>query len=407
MRKISMLLLYLTFLSVIKLKAQHKPGTLAQQIPVMAWIGVPQAETTIARYREMNAAGITHSFSLFSNADAMEKALNIAQQTGIKLFISCPELKTDPEKTVRRFMKHPAIAGYYLRDEPSARAFPELGKWASRIKATDDLHPCYLNLLPTFAEIQQLGVPTYREYVSTFIKQVPIQMLSFDNYPIIGNSSQSIRELWYENLEIFSDEAKKANKPFWAFALTVAHSPYPVPTLAALRLQVYSDLAYGAQGIQFFTYWNLYDPGGYDFHNAPISLEGRRTEVYDKLKVISAEIKELSKVFLGAKQVSVAHTGAVIPIGTKRLSELPAPIKVLETEGLGAVVSVLKKGKESFLVVVNRDFVNPMKLNLKCEPEVKKVLRDGSSVPANTYMDTIIIDPGDIAIYQWTNKKQL
>lgn len=406
MKKIILLMLTLIGADMNQVSAQHRLDT-ETQIPAMAWIGVPEAETTVARYKEMRAAGITHSFSLFSSANAMQKALDIAAQTGVKLFISCPELKTDPEKTVRRFMTHPALAGYYLRDEPSAKEFPMLGKWARRIKAIDDLHPCYLNLLPTFAEPGQLGVPGYRDYVRTFIEQVPIQMLSFDNYPVIGNTSQSVRELWYENLEIFSEEAKKANKPFWAFALTVAHSPYPVPTLAALRLQVYSNLAYGAQGIQFFTYWNLYDPGGYDFHNAPITLDGRRTEVYDKLKKISAEIKDLSGVFMAAKQVSVAHTGTVIPIGTRRLSELPSAIKILETEGLGAVVSVLKKERDSFLVVVNRDFVHPMKLKLKCGSEVKKVLKDGSSVPASTYMDTIIIDPGDVAMYQWPDKKKL
>lgn len=42
--------------------------------------------------------------------------------------------------------------------------------------------------------------------------------------------------------------------PFWAFALALSHKLdnthfYRIPTLAELRLQVFSNLAYGAQAI--------------------------------------------------------------------------------------------------------------------------------------------------------------
>ena len=402
MRKSLILLLFFVFVCISSVRSQNKIK-LSGQIPILAWIGVPQEETTIARYEELRASGITHNFSMFSNAEAMEKALKIAQKTGVKMIVSCPELKTDPEKIVRRFMNHPAVAGYYLRDEPGRNDFQELGEWAKKIRAIDDKHFCYLNLLPNYADENQLGVKTYREYVNIFIKEVPLQLLSFDHYPIIGDSSRSVRENWYENLEIFSDEAAKAKKPFWAFALTVAHGPYPIPTLAALRLQVYSNLAYGAQGIQYFTYWTPKDTQ-WDFHNGPITLESRRSEVYDKIKLMSGEIKNLSGVFLGAKLVSVAHTGKSIPLGTKRLLELPKPIQVLETEGTGAVVAVLEKGTDLFLVVVNRDLINTMQLTIKVDSTVEKVLKDGSLVPADTYMSTIVIEPGDVAIYRWPNK---
>ena len=82
-------------------------------------------------------------------------------------------------------------------------------------------------------------------------------MVSFDHYPVIsdGKGPASLRGEWYENLEIVSAAARKAGKPMWAFALSVPHSSYPAPTPAHLRLQVFSNLAYGAQVIQYFTYW--------------------------------------------------------------------------------------------------------------------------------------------------------
>ena len=294
-------------------------------------------------------------------------------------------------------MKHPALAGYMLRDEPSRSDFPELGDWVRKIRAVDDQHFCYLNLFPNYANEQQLGTKTYQEHVDLFIAEVPVQKLSFDHYPVVGDS---LRYNWYENLEIISEAARKAGKPFWAFSLSVAHGPYPVPTIPQMRLQVYSDLAYGAQGIQYFTYWTPLDTS-WKFNRGPITPEGKRTQVYDRVRVVNSEIKNLSAVFLNSSVVSVAHTGDVIPKGTRPLSKLPDPIKVLKTEGTGAVVSVLKNNEKNFLVLVNRDFIKPMMLTIECDPRVKKVLKDGTLIPASAYNKTIEVDPGDAAIYMW------
>ena len=371
------------------------------QIPTMAFVGVIQSETTLARFEEMRAAGITHCYSVFSDANALEKAMDIALKANIKMFVMCPELKTDPERTVKRFMNHGALAGYYLGDEPSSILFSSLKTWVNRIKALDSKHPCYVNLLPNYVTNKDLGTSSYQEYVKQFIDQVPVQLVSFDNYPIIGSTNLSVRERWYENLETISSEARKAEKPFWAFALTVAHGPYPVPTLAALRLQVFTNLAYGAQGIQFFSYWTINDPGGYNFNNAPIALDGTKTKVYYDLQAITAEIKSLSGVFLGAKLLSVAHTGTVIPLGTKRLTALPAVISVLKTEGIGAVVSILERNNEAFLVVVNRDFTKSMKLTIKCASVVNRVSKDGSSAPVSGKTENITVAPGDVTVFKW------
>ena len=287
------------------------------QIPVLAWVGVPESETTIERFKELKDAGFTHNFSFYSSADAFDKALRIAEKTGMKMVLNCPELKTEPEKTAKRFMKSKALVAYYLADEPGRSAFPELGQWARRIQTVDIKKFCYLNLFPNYAPASALGTDTYREHVNLFIKEVPLQVLSFDHYPVVGATNADVRDIWYENLEIFSDEASKANKPFWAFALTVAHGPYPIPTLPALRMQIYSNLAYGAQGIQYFTYQTPPNPE-WDFNNAPITKEMKRNHVYDMVKAMNQEIRALSAVFLGAEVVSINHTGANIPKGTRR-----------------------------------------------------------------------------------------
>jgi hypothetical protein len=369
------------------------------QIPILAWYSIPHDQTSLKRYQELKEAGITHNLSFFPDAETMLAAFDTAALAGIKMVAYCPELKTKTEETVKRFKDHPALAAYMLRDEPNRKDFPELGEWARKIIALDNEHFCYLNLFPNYASEEQLGTKTYKEHVELFVAEVPIQVLSFDHYPVVGDS---LRANWYENLEIISEAAKKAGKPFWAFALSVAHGPYPVPTLAHLRLQVFSDLAYGAQGIQYFTYWTPYDTV-WKFNNAPLSIEGKRTDSYDRVKQMNDEIKNLSYIFLGAKVISLAHTGSPIPLGTKQLTTLPKQVRELKTEGSGAVVSVMKNGENNYLVIVNRDFLKPMKLTIDCDKGVYKIKKDGSKVNVDAYQKSLEIEPGDISIYGWNN----
>ncbi|MHB9027783.1 MAG: beta-galactosidase, partial [Candidatus Latescibacterota bacterium] len=341
----------------------QKPMTLpaSDPIPVHAWWSIPSDSTSVERYRELADAGFTSSMTPFPNADAVQKALDAADGTGVKLFITCPEMKTDPDGTVKRFMNHPSLAGYHIVDEPNARLFPELGEWVKRIQAADATHPCYINLFPTYANEQQLGVATYQAYVDSFVATVPVPFISFDHYPV---TNTGMRSDWYGNLEIISSAARKAGKPFWAFALSTALDPvYIVPTPAHLRLQVYSDLAYGASVIQYFTYWTPVSPSEGKFHDAPIEVNGARTPTYEFVRAMNLELQALAGVFVGSKVVSIGHTGTELPRGTKAFEPFP-PFKAVETPAGGAVVSRLEKDGAAFLVVVNRDYTNYLNLNI-------------------------------------------
>ena len=186
--------------------------------------------------------GMIFLLLLFTRIGQAQERLDLSAQ------IVSPALRKEPVKIVRAFMAHPAVAGYFLRDEPVVTDFAALGDWAKRIQAVDNRKFCYLNLFPTGGEehLRFLGVQNYREYITRFNKEVPLPFLSFDHYPVLGDNV--LKAEWYENLEDFSDEARKIGKDFWAFALATKHGPYPVPTRASLRLQLYSNLVYGAHG---------------------------------------------------------------------------------------------------------------------------------------------------------------
>jgi hypothetical protein len=223
--------------------------------------------------------------------------------------------------------------------------------------------------------------------------------LSFDHYPILR---KGLRGEWYENLEMVARLARDLEKPFWAFAMSVAHAEYPIPTVANLRLQVFSNLAYGAQMIQYFTYWTPLPPSALKFNNAPIDIHGNRTLVYDRVRQLNEEIRVLSGVFRGARVVHVGHTGDALPFGTQRFRH-GSPIRSVRTEGVGAIVSILERESRRFLVIVNRDFSKPMPIAIHF---------DGTTIPSLVGKDAVarslsgeqfntLVAPGDVSIISW------
>jgi hypothetical protein len=382
----------------------------AEFFPVVAWGGPPM--NTIERYRELAEAGFNYNLTAVGTADAAAKALDVAKATGVKQIVCCAELQgNDPEPTVKRFKDHPALGGYYVLDEPSAGQFAKLAAQVKRIQAVDARHPCYVNLFPNYATTGvagQLGTATYQEYVDRFVREVPVPFLSFDHYPLLdGFGAEAAGGPWYENLELITVAARKADKPVWAFARSVAFGVHSPAMPAGLRLQVYSNLAYGAQVIQYFTYWTSPpDPQGTRFHDGPITIDGKRTVVYDHVKQLNREIQGLRGVFLGSRVLSLGHTGAKLPRGTQSYRP-SAPVKEIKTTGQGALVSLLSCAGRRFLVVVNRDVKGPMPVTIELDGSVPahRVEKNGSlRAIAGTRFEARM-EPGDLCVLTWPGKE--
>jgi len=388
-------------------------------IPIMVCWGVNvPAFPTVEQYLELKECGIDHKFyDHFKNVEQLAQAMDAAKRAGIRMVIYCPELLTEPEKIVKRFKSHPALAGYFICDEPTSDRFQNIGELVRKIQEIDSSHFCYVNLLPMGSDNTTLL--KYRPWVQSFLNKVPVQLLSFDCYPISLNSSgeRFLSSGWYENLEIISDEARNAGIPFWAYALTTSHFSFPIPTLADLRLQIYSNLAYGAQGIQYFTYWTPSPIYNGNWHEGPIDYSTQhKTATWYTVQKVSREIKALSNVFLGACVIKVGHivttaTGGngSVPDGTTRFNFLnrPAEASIIKTfiipNNTKAVVSFLKNGNRCYMVIINRNFEggDNVTFTITGGAGLQLIKKDGTAVPASSENSNQTITPGDVLIYGW------
>ena len=173
-----------------------------------------------------------------------------------------------------------------------------------------------------------------------------------------------IRPTWYYTLEAVRRESLRTGVPFWAFVLSTPHVGYPQPTLEMLRLQIYSNLAYGAQAIQYFTFRTPPQDDTYDYHNGPITLEGKKTETYNIVRDMNRELREVIPFFDGCTAERVGHL-LEVPLGTEHFNGAPRGLRRLKVVGTrGAVVSVLRQGEKRYLAVVNKDFETDLRVDI-------------------------------------------
>ena len=328
--------------------------------------------------------------------------MDAAERAGIGIIISFPQIKDSTEKAITPIKDHPALIAYHVKDEPELDDFEWIQTLQNKISSLDPNHPCYINLLPNWA----WGVEEYCENLESFASQMDVPFYSFDNYPVIEvNGKIEVRSDWYRNLEEFSQMSRRHGKPFWAFALAKAHSitapwpdtVYPEPTIGQLRLQVFSNLLYGAQAIQYFNFTGIVDP---------VTCE--KLPAYDLIQQVNSEIKAYSPVFAGGTIKGLWHTGDSIPAGTHRLESMPhKKIKSLEITGNGGVIALIENRGNTYLAIQNRDCINPALLEISFKGKVKQFTgnssvsdRELTALPSDlSVLQPIALDPGNLVIF--------
>ncbi len=343
--------------------------------PIMTWYGLTADQLDITHFKELADAGFTVNFSDLGTYELNKKALDLAQQVGIKLIVGDNRIQPGKpvdeaalkklDQVVRDYKDFPALLGYFIVDEPNAATFRNMAIIKKQISLHDSLHIVYANLLPDYANDKQLGTKTYQEYVDKYIQVFQPQFLSYDYYPFLNTG---FRDTYYQNMEVIREAALKAGVPFWAFTMSCQiYPPYPQPKESWIRLQLYSDLAYGAKGLQYFTY-ALPHSNAEDFRTAILDTKGKRTYLYNIAKRVNAEIHSLETIIEQLNSIEVYHTEP-LPKGTQ---PLPEDFYIKDIKGGPMVVGYFQdKSEHPYLLLVNRNYEKKINFTLSVSEKVK------------------------------------
>lgn len=354
--------------------------------------------------------GVDKAF-LFDGQEVNGVKINLREGTELSMICKAGLSNySEIQSTVSSAKSSDRLGGWFIMDEPHRKHFPQMTQKVNWIREFDTEHILYGNLLNISTDMSAIGFTSYDEYVHTFMREVGTGFISYDYYPV--RQYDDTKEIYIEpdffnNLEIVSKLAKYYHTSFWAFAHSVASNcgkagvSYPTPEENHMRVQIFGNLAYGAQGVQYFTYKcpNPYD--GYTYYDAPIDVNNEKTPVWYMVQNINRDIHALTWVFLGAEFLWAGHTNAETPVGCTRLTKdmLPDGINSVTSDGQGVCVSLLKNGKNLFMMVLNGDIHNAQKVTVEKEIAVKRVLMDGTTEAEAAGAKEYELTPGHFVLY--------
>jgi hypothetical protein len=335
--------------------------------PIMAWNHAPSDPAVLKKMAEcgLTVAGFTYP-----------KDLDAVHAAGMKAIVSDPRVggydwtNVDGKKArenvaslVKEVNDHPAVFGYYLRDEPPATYFAGLEKVASVVRELAPGKWPYINLFPTVAEPWQLATKDYQEYLDKFTETCKPPILSYDHYALFNSDRGGVGPNYFKNLEQMRDQAKKVGVPFWNIVLATAHFDYREVTHADFRFQAYTTLAYGGRGISYFTY---FAPGVGNYRMAPVDQFGNVTPTWYFMQNVNMQVLKLAPTMLKLTSDEVYHFGDPLPPGTRG----PTDASLLTGVAGGSTYlagDFTHADGSRWVMIVNRDVT----LNRPCSPQFR------------------------------------
>lgn len=258
------------------------------------WYDPPADKNMEQSYADIAAANFTLVISGYGASTAepetIQRQIKLCEKHDLKALVAMGGLP--PEK----LPESPAVWGYTVIDEPSAKLVPELRKTVEGIRQARPGKLAYINLFPNWTPKETLGSENYDEHVRQFVEDVGVDVLSMDHYPAM-NPDKDTRDNYCANLDVMRKFSLKQDIPFWNFFIVMPYLDRYDPTEAQLRWQIFSSLVYGAKGVLYFCYWT--PPGEWFLKGgAIITAEGRKTRHYEQAKRINANLKNLGPTLM-------------------------------------------------------------------------------------------------------------
>lgn len=381
---------------------------------IFAYYSILSELATPENFQRMADAGITISYMSYGSIEENLKVLDAAKETNVKICVGLDNWFYSPidarlDTLIMAVKDHPALWGYMIVDEPSAQWFHKVKEVREYVSRIDSTHKFYVNLFPeigtqadceddTVAAMKALGTSNYLDYLHRYIKEAEPDYISFDIYPLL-HENYHIKWQWGRQMRNIAEVCKEADLPFWAFAASSIFLLQSYPSTAAIKLQHYTNLAHGAQVLEYYTYQAEPEPG----NDGPLRRDGSYTEMYDFLKEANAELNNRAYIFLGDDVKWFRYTGDEAPIGCDDLmfSEdiLPEQVAHLGTD-IQALISYFTNAGHSYLMVVSHTMESATNVELDFNKKVLLSKTDGSWEKVAKGHQNYTVAPGDCLIFR-------
>lgn len=412
MKKLASLLFALIFCASL-VNGQNKDFNISYPTPgrisIIASTPIPEGrEATINDYYDLIDCGFNMGMSS-GTLDFFNKQFSLIKGLDFKYMVQNADLLSDKRSTfIIAYSKNPQFAGWKFRDEPQYKDLEQLKQQYDAQFKADPHNLIYVNLVGVLEKTFTGNLKSFYSYLEEIQSLIQPEIWSYDYYPILTKNGKLQIEYdnFYMALESFKKISKTTGKPFWAFCESMAYkaSSYsrPVATEAYLRYEAFTALAYGAQGIVYWTYGLRKSNSAEDYTSALVNLDGKKTKAWYAAQKVNKEIQKFNHIFYQCDVKDLRHTGSKIYTSTVKLNGKFGPFRMIRSQDSGVVASLIENNNQEYVVIVNRDVLKKQKISLELLPNQRVVELTGVKTKEYNWKKDInlVLDPGGYSIFQ-------
>ena len=275
------------------------------KFPIGAWVPYYREQLCPERLAAIRDCGI-NSVPTYTPDD---EELSLAARAGLKCLVSDNRVTYANVENVSKirewipaYIHREEVLGMFVWDEPSPLMMRICGAINAEIQRVAPDTFGYINLHPTYSdpELQREGM-TYEEYLEHFVSVASPKLLSFDHYPFLeGRITQDD----FYNLQAVRDCCNRHGLEFWSFLQTCRFLDNVTPEPGQIAWQAYTNLAYGAKGLLYFTYATVTHDLPPRFGPALVDEAGNPTPRYYAAQKINAHLERI-----GRELLTLTHRG--------------------------------------------------------------------------------------------------
>lgn len=317
-----------------------EPWTMSEFM-IAAW-GSPGDEAMAAAYRD------AHFNTVQTSADKLE----MCGKYGLKGIVrgAAPEFAAANKD-------NPNVWGWFVRDEPKEDEYESTAVPVAALHAADPNHPAYVNMVSSY------DVDSYAQIVNPRIMSFDyyqwwwgpsFQFFFLDKYRRAALTRKVPLLVW---VEVNAD-------PLWEYGKPGAG--YPRDNEPKLRQSVFTALAYGAKGIQWFVESLIF------VRTPENTLSPELSPAGEDVKTINADLEAIGPELIKLESTGVFHTSP--PVYEKE----PCPTKDrwVKAKGTNLTIGMFKdRSGGRYVMVVNRDITKQNTAHLKFDGQVSRVSR--------------------------------
>lgn len=337
------------------------------EMPILGYIGVACENAGSAANPGQNPSFFTKSnfqrykdagFNILSglyerepfHTSEIHKAFELCDELGLAYFLNDNEFRCESNggntplgsyedyyaaMQNKWYLNEKSFAGLAVKDEPSAKDFDGMAGVNKALQELTDGKIMFTTLFPVFVETYRLYLDdspsdmweAYIRYVREYMTKVKPDVLVYDLYismaedgtllnpldSLTYSGQQNVKE-YMQSLSFFNKVAKEFNVPFWTTVASYNHIRGNQYTKKQTEWMVNTSLAYGAKGMQYYTYWPTMDGTNSENWEDPtktgmVTHCGTPHDTYYQIQEINRNIQMVDDVLMTSTHKGIIQYG--------------------------------------------------------------------------------------------------